>query len=147
MAQSPVKIANQQLSLAELRKPMTGPCTVTLEAEVQKTIAASHQAIAELLRSDLPIYGVNTGFGKLAKARIAMSELGQLQVNLVRSHAAGVGAPLSPPVVRLMLALKAASLARGASGVPEAPRRGADAPRPRPPTRHDPAQHAGRLRA
>jgi histidine ammonia-lyase len=117
MAQAPVKIANQQLSLAELRKPIAGACAVTLEAEVQKTIAASHQAIAQLLRSDLPIYGVNTGFGKLAKARIAMSELGQLQVNLVRSHAAGTGETLDIRTVRLIMLLKLASLARGYSGV------------------------------
>ncbi|HEX3141502.1 MAG TPA: histidine ammonia-lyase, partial [Rhizobacter sp.] len=66
-----------------------------------------------------PVYGVNTGFGKLANKRISQGELDALQRNLIRSHSVGVGEPLAPPVVRLMLALKAASLARGHSGVRE----------------------------
>ena len=68
-------------------------------------------------RRDAPVYGVNTGFGKLANKRISQGELEALQRNLIRSHSVGVGAPLQPSVVRLMLALKAASLARGYSGV------------------------------
>ena len=63
------------------------------------------------------VYGVNTGFGKLASTRISEADLATLQLNLIRSHSVGVGAPLVAPVVRLMLALKAASLARGHSGV------------------------------
>ncbi|MEO7244065.1 MAG: histidine ammonia-lyase, partial [Rubrivivax sp.] len=63
------------------------------------------------------VYGVNTGFGKLAGTRINAADLATLQRNLIRSHSVGVGAPLAPPVVRLMVALKAASLARGFSGV------------------------------
>jgi histidine ammonia-lyase len=78
---------------------------------------ASHKAIAELLQNDEAIYGVNTGFGKLAKARIAPGDLGRLQVNLVRSHAAGTGEALSPATVRLIMTLKLASLARGYSGI------------------------------
>jgi hypothetical protein len=68
-------------------------------------------------RGDAPVYGVNTGFGKLASTRISADDLATLQRNLIRSHSVGVGEPLPPPVVRLMLALKAASLARGHSGV------------------------------
>ncbi len=64
-----------------------------------------------------PVYGVNTGFGKLATVRIAEADLAALQRNIVLSHAAGVGEPLPVPVVRLILALKIASLAQGASGV------------------------------
>jgi histidine ammonia-lyase len=66
---------------------------------------------------DAPVYGVNTGFGKLASTRIGSEDLATLQWNLIRSHSVGVGEPLSPAVVRLMLGLKAASLARGHSGV------------------------------
>ncbi|MGK7862146.1 histidine ammonia-lyase [Falsiroseomonas sp. E2-1-a4] len=73
--------------------------------------------LAARLAEDGPIYGVNTGFGKLASTRIAPDKLAQLQLNLLRSHAAGTGAPLPAPVVRLVLALKALSLSRGASGV------------------------------
>jgi len=68
---------------------------------------------------DAPVYGVNTGFGKLANQRISKSQLATLQLNLIRSHCVGVGEPLQPAVMRLMLALKAASLARGYSGVRE----------------------------
>jgi len=63
------------------------------------------------------VYGVNTGFGKLANQRIGAEQLDTLQLNLIRSHCVGVGEPLAPPMVRLILALKAASLARGHSGV------------------------------
>ncbi len=62
------------------------------------------------------LYGINTGFGKLAKTRISDDELATLQLYLMRSHAAGVGAPLADSTVRLILVLKAASLARGFSG-------------------------------
>ena len=110
MAYAPVKIANRELSLAELRKPLAGACAVSLEAEAQQAIAASHQVIADLIRGDRAIYGVNTGFGKLAKARIAMSDLGQLQINLVRSHAAGTGETLDLRTIRLIMLLKLASL-------------------------------------
>ncbi len=67
----------------------------------------------------MPVYGVNTGFGKLAIERISESRPDQLQLNLIRSHSVGVGEPLRAAVLRLMLALKAASLARGHSGVRE----------------------------
>ena len=66
---------------------------------------------------DAPVYGVNTGFGKLANSASARPTSTTLQLNLIRSHSVGVGEPLAPAVVRLMLALKAASLARGHSGV------------------------------
>ena len=65
------------------------------------------------------VYGVNTGFGKLANQRIALADLKTLQLNLLRSHAVGVGEPMRERVVRLVLLLKAASLARGFSGIRE----------------------------
>ena len=64
-----------------------------------------------------PIYGINTGFGKLASVRIEADDLERLQRNIVLSHAAGVGDSMPVPVARLMIALKLASLAQGASGV------------------------------
>ncbi len=78
---------------------------------------ASAATVAAAAAGDAPVYGVNTGFGKLASTHIARDQLSALQLNLIRSHAVGVGAPMSPEVVRLMLATKAASLARGYSGV------------------------------
>jgi histidine ammonia-lyase len=70
-----------------------------------------------MLESGDAIYGVNTGFGRLATTRVAPQDVGTLQVNLVRSHAAGTGVPLDPDVVRLIMVLKLRSLARGHSGV------------------------------
>ena len=80
-------------------------------------IAASADAVARIVARGEPVYGINTGFGKLASVQIGDADLATLQRNIVLSHAAGVGAPSPAPVVRLMLALKLASLAQGASGV------------------------------
>lgn len=80
-------------------------------------IAASAEAVRRILAKGEPIYGINTGFGKLASVRIGDEDLATLQRNIVLSHAAGVGEPSPVPVVRLMMALKLASLAQGASGV------------------------------
>ena len=80
-------------------------------------ILASAAVVRRAAEGNAPVYGVNTGFGKLASTRISEADLATLQLNLIRSHAAGVGEPLAAPVLRLMLALKAASLARGYSGV------------------------------
>ena len=80
-------------------------------------VQASCAVVQRAAAGDAPVYGVNTGFGKLASTRISEADLGRLQLNLIRSHSVGVGEPLAPAVLRLMLALKAASLGRGASGV------------------------------
>jgi histidine ammonia-lyase len=85
----------------------------------REAVRRSHSALAARLAAGEVMYGVNTGFGKLAGTRIAPDALLRLQLNLVRSHASGVGEPLPRPVVRLVLALKALSLARGASAVRE----------------------------
>jgi histidine ammonia-lyase len=83
----------------------------------QAAISASAAAVARILEKGQPVYGINTGFGKLASVRIDESDLAQLQRNIVLSHAAGTGPATPAPIVRLMMALKLASLAQGASGV------------------------------
>ncbi|UFN51075.1 histidine ammonia-lyase [Roseomonas sp. OT10] len=80
-------------------------------------VTRGHAALAKRLAAGETMYGVNTGFGKLAGTRIGADDLVSLQLNLIRSHAAGVGEPLPAPIVRLVLAMKALSLARGASAV------------------------------
>jgi histidine ammonia-lyase len=80
-------------------------------------IAASAAAVERIIAQHKPVYGLNTGFGKLASVKIGDEDLATLQRNIVLSHAAGTGAPSPVPVVRLMMALKLASLAQGASGV------------------------------
>ena len=88
-----------------------------LDASARPVIAASAAAVARILATGVPVYGINTGFGKLANVRIGDDDLAQLQRNIVLSHAAGTGAPSPRNIVRLMMALKLASLAQGASGV------------------------------
>jgi histidine ammonia-lyase len=89
----------------------------SLDPAAMPAVVASAAVVDAIVERGAPVYGINTGFGKLASVRIAPDELGQLQRNIVLSHAAGVGPPMSSANVRLMLALKLASLARGASGV------------------------------
>lgn len=109
-----------ELTLAQLRR-LTAP--ERLQVQLVPSCRAAIRAAADLVRrateGDAPVYGVNTGFGKLANQRIARDDLALLQLKLLRSHAVGVGDPLPERVVRLILLLKAASLARGYSGVRE----------------------------
>ena len=89
----------------------------TLDPACHGAIAASAAAVERIVERGLPVYGINTGFGKLASVRIAGEDLATLQRNIVLSHAAGVGEAMPVSITRLMMALKLASLARGASGV------------------------------
>jgi histidine ammonia-lyase len=112
-----MKLRPGALTLDDLQAIHAGAGALTVDESARAAIRASAEVVQRAARGDAPVYGVNTGFGKLASTRISESDLDALQLNLIRSHSVGVGAPLTPPVVRLMLALKAASLARGASGV------------------------------
>ncbi len=106
-----------RLTLEDLLAVHASGTALQLDPAANAGIAASAAVVQRAAAGDAPVYGVNTGFGKLASTRIGEGDLATLQVNLIRSHSVGVGEPLAPAVVRLMLALKAASLARGASGV------------------------------
>ena len=102
-----------RLDAALLEHAAGGGAHWAIAASARAGIEASVRAVRDLVARHAPIYGINTGFGKLAQTRIADDDLAQLQRNLVLSHSAGVGRPLAAPVVRLMLLLKAASLAHG----------------------------------
>lgn len=106
-----VLIIPGQLDWNLLRDARQGPQRLDLIPEAWAQVTASAQAVATVLSSGEVVYGLNTGFGKLASTRI--HEHAQLQINLLRSHAVGVGQSMSAPVVRLMLLLKAASLGAG----------------------------------
>ena len=108
-----------QLSLAQLRDLGASGHHIAFDASCRASIRASAALVQQAAAGDAAVYGVNTGFGKLANQRIGHDDLATLQLNLLRSHAVGVGEPLAPEVVRLILLLKAASLARGYSGVRE----------------------------
>jgi histidine ammonia-lyase len=109
-----------RLTLEQLQAIHAGGTRLALDDSARPAIRASADVVARAAAGDAPVYGVNTGFGKLASTRIDAAALERLQLNLIRSHSVGVGEAMSPAVVRLLLALKAASLARGASGVREA---------------------------
>ncbi|WP_369944318.1 histidine ammonia-lyase [Xanthomonas medicagonis] len=104
------------VSLAQWRAVYRG-AGVRLDPACAEAVLRSAQTVEAIVATGAPVYGINTGFGKLASVRIEREDLEALQRNIVLSHAAGVGAPMPVPVVRLMMALKLASLAQGASGV------------------------------
>jgi histidine ammonia-lyase len=103
-------------TLQDLRAIMEARA-LTLDPAWRGVVQDSADGLARRLATGVALYGVNTGFGKLASTRIPPDRLAHLQLNLLRSHAAGTGTLLPATVVRLILALKAMSLARGASGV------------------------------
>jgi histidine ammonia-lyase len=105
------------VTLATLEQIYRGAEAVRLAEGCRPGIEASARRIAEIAGGAEPVYGVNTGFGKLASVRIPAGDVAVLQRNLILSHCCGVGRPLAPAIVRLVMALKLLSLGRGASGV------------------------------
>ena len=89
----------------------------TLDPGCHPIIERSAAAVAAIIARGMPVYGINTGFGKLANVHIPAADLATLQRNIVLSHSAGAGEPMPVPIARLMMALKLASLSQGASGV------------------------------
>lgn len=104
------------VTLAELRAIWAG-ASVELAGEAWAAIDASAAAVEAIVMGGETVYGINTGFGLLASTPIPADRLAELQRNLILSHSAGLGDPLCPRIVRLMMVLKAIGLARGCSGV------------------------------
>jgi histidine ammonia-lyase len=117
MNDSHLSIDPGALTLADLRTVYEHPATPALRRPAWEKIDAARATVTGVLRSGGVAYGVNTGFGRLAKTRIDADQLAELQRNLLLSHATGVGPLLDDAVVRLILVLKVNSLARGYSGV------------------------------
>ncbi|WP_312347546.1 histidine ammonia-lyase [Stenotrophomonas acidaminiphila] len=113
---SPLTLRPGHVPLAQWRQIYRG-ARVRLDAAAQAAVLRSAQAVDAIVARGEPVYGINTGFGKLASVRIERDDLEILQRNIVLSHAAGVGEPMPADVVRLMMALKLTSLAQGASGI------------------------------
>src|SRR5437867_3902618 len=112
-----MELKGEQISLVQLAAVAVGGEAVHISPLARSRILASRKAIEQILERDLVVYGVNTGFGKLSDVRIPHGELRQLQLNLVRSHACGIGNPLSEAEVRAMIVLRANVLALGLSGI------------------------------
>lgn len=117
MSKKHVVIQAGKLSLDTIRDIWHGRLQLELSPESIAAMEASSAIIQNIIQVGEAAYGINTGFGKLAQTRIADHDLELLQKNLILSHSVGVGEPLSETVVRLILALKVASLARGFSGI------------------------------
>ena len=111
-----VRLVPGAVPLAEWRAIYFG-ASIEIDKRCRADVEMGARTIAAIVAKGEPVYGINTGFGRLASVRIGKADLARLQSNLVLSHAAGVGEPLPVPVVRLAMALKVASLAQGASGV------------------------------
>jgi histidine ammonia-lyase len=119
MNSTTMELVGGALTLDDLQRLHLGAAVLRCDATARARIRASAAVVQRAAAGAAPVYGVNTGFGKLAGTRIDASDLARLQLNLIRSHSVGVGDALAAPVVRLVLGLKAASLARGHSGVRE----------------------------
>ncbi|WP_096785650.1 histidine ammonia-lyase [Rhodobacter sp. CZR27] len=110
-------LAPGHATLAQLEAIWREGRAARLDPGARPTVEAAAARIAEAAAGEAPVYGVNTGFGKLASLKIAASDTARLQRNLILSHCCGVGEPMPTATARLMMALKLLSLGRGASGV------------------------------
>ncbi len=113
----PLSLVPGHLGVADLRRLWAKASAVTVDAAAKAAVDAAAQTVDRVIASGRTVYGVNTGFGLLARTRIDDARLAELQRALVLSHSAGTGPLLDDAVVRMILALKIASLARGYSGV------------------------------
>jgi len=114
---TPVTLDGHSLSIADVVAVARGVAPVTIAPQALASVAASRRAVETAVGRGDTIYGVNTGFGKLAHVRIKPDQARDLQLNLIRSHASGVGEPLPVDAVRAMMLLRANVLLRGTSGV------------------------------
>jgi histidine ammonia-lyase len=112
-----MQLNGQTLALSKIAAVAFGDTPVQISTSARPRILASRKAIEDIIARDAVVYGVTTGFGKLSYVRIAPDDLGELQLNLVRSHACGIGNALCEPEVRAMMLLRANVLALGLSGI------------------------------
>ncbi len=114
-----VYIDGRSLDIATVERVARQEVSVAVDDEARQRVVASRRVVERILASGEVVYGVNTGFGKLAEVRISPDQLGRLQLNLLRSHACGVGEAFPREVVRAMLLLRANVLATGYAGCRE----------------------------
>src|SRR4051794_32538483 len=112
-----MQIAGHPLSLLAIADVAINRASVEIDPAAHERVHASRRLIEEITAGDAVVYGVNTGFGKLADVHIDRGDLRRLQLNLVRSHSCGIGQPLSLPEVRAMMLLRANVLTLGFSGI------------------------------
>ena len=111
-----IELGARPLTLDDVADAAREPSEVRISAAARERITASRRVVEKAVAEGRVVYGVTTGFGELKDKRIPAEDVRRLQVNLLRSHRAGVGAPAPRGVVRAMLLLRAASLSHGYSG-------------------------------
>ena len=111
-----LELDGQQLTLEEVSRVSRGEEQVSLNESARVRMEASRRTVEHIIAESRVVYGVNTGFGKLSDVTVPANELRELQINLVRSHACGLGPPLSTEETRAMMLLRANVLAKGFSG-------------------------------
>src|SRR5581483_7531104 len=114
-----IVLSGDSLTLAEVGLASRGPLRVELAPKARERVRAARRLVDRIAESEVPTYGINTGFGTLAEVSIPRADLRKLQRNLILSHAAGVGDPLPADVVRALMLLRANVLAGGYSGIRE----------------------------
>ena len=114
---TPIELTSGAVTLTQLARVYWDQTPVTLDPHCRPAVEQAADRIAKAAAGDVPVYGVNTGFGKLASMKIAQEDTATLQRNLILSHCCGVGDTVSTRLVRLMMTLKLLSFGRGASGV------------------------------
>jgi histidine ammonia-lyase len=112
-----MELHGQKLTLAEIATVALRDAPVKVSSSARPGVIASRRVVEDIVARDDIVYGVSTGFGKLSDVRIPHDALAELQLNLVRSHACGIGNPLSEPEARAMMLLRANVLALGFSGI------------------------------
>jgi histidine ammonia-lyase len=112
-----IELSGHDLGIDDVERVAAGEATAALGAQALEQIGASRALIDRVVADDTPTYGVNTGFGRFVDVHIAPEQAAQLQLNLLRSHACGVGDPFPDEVVRAATLLRANALAKGTSGV------------------------------
>ncbi|HKP92253.1 MAG TPA: aromatic amino acid lyase, partial [Chthoniobacterales bacterium] len=112
-----MELTGQPLTLSQIAEVAYGEIPIGVASSARPGIDASRKVVEDIVGQGGVVYGVSTGFGKLADVHIPSGDLRQLQLNLVRSHACGIGQPLSAPEVRAMILLRANVLTLGFSGI------------------------------
>ena len=111
-----ISIDGETLTLEQALSIAKGVLKAKLSSASREKMAISRQAVEDIIHSDQIVYGVNTGFGSLSSVVIEKNELENLQINLIRSHACGIGERMDSESVLLMMVIRANSLAKGVSG-------------------------------
>ena len=114
---SGLMITKDNFTFKDFKLSLQKPVHIGLPSEAKDSVNKSHRNLQSILTSGIPVYGVTTGFGKLSHVKINPSDQRKLQLNLVRSHAAGVGRPVDKGIVRTMMILKLLTFVKGYSGV------------------------------